>query len=619
MLDSVDMDKVELRDSFWKPKTDVNHTISLPHQYNECERTGRIDNFRIAGGLKKGEITKFLAADSDVYKWIEAASYSLVTYPDPDLESKLNQVIGLIAGSQEESGYLNTSFLFGNRDKRWKDLSHGHELYCGGHLIQAAIAHHRATGVTDLLDVALKWADYVCDYFGPDAHIGTGGHPEVEMALVELYRETGKERYLDLAIFFIEGRGKRPPLLDGSEQLQDHLPIREQTYVTGHAVRQLYLLCGVTDIYAEIGDRSLFEALEKQWDDFVNGKMSITGGAGARYAGEAFGEKYELPNRTAYNETCAAIASLMWNWRMLQVTGDARYSDIMERVLYNGFLSGVSLDGLSYFYTNPLEHDGGRDLAGAHRGSNRRTTKHWDHTACCPPNAARVLASVKGYIYGEGEDALYVHLYAASSAEVEIRGTKVRVVQRTDYPWDGRVEIDIDPEVKTEFNLSVRIPGWAENPEIRINGGKTDVEPVPGTYLGISRLWSPGDTLTLELPMPVVRMASDPRVTCNSGCVALMRGPIVYCIEGVDHPGVDLFSIVLPRDSELEPELREDLLGGVVVLQGEALSNPLPEDLYSPIKQGRRGPRDAIGLTAVPYFSWANREPGAMRVWIPVC
>lgn len=617
-LNSISLSKVIIKDLFWKPKIDVNYKVSLLHQYNECERTGRIDNFRRAHAIKDCGFSGHLAPDSDVYKWIEAVAFSLVTHHVSDLEAKLDEVIELIAKSQDKNGYLNTAFMFEKKTERWEDLTGGHELYCGGHMIQSAIAHHRATGKTTLFDVAIKWADYICSHFGPNAHPGTGGHPEVEMALVELYRETGKKRYLDLSIYFIEQRGKQPPLFNGENNLQDHIPIRKQTYVTGHTVKQFYLTCGITDIYAETGDETLIDVLKKQWDNFVNKKRYITGGAGARYQGEAFGLDYELPNRTAYAETCTSIASFMWNWRMLQVTADACYSDIMEQVLYNGLLSGASLGGKEYFYTNPLEHDGREDVGLKHRGSNRRTTKHWDYVPCCPPNVARTLASLQGYIYGKNENALYIHHYIENSADIEIRETKIGLVQKTKYPWDGKIEINIHPEIKLEFSLFVRIPGWTKNPKIKINGKKLDIEIIPGTYLEILRMWLPNDTVTLKFPMPIVRMISNPMVSSNNGCIALMRGPIVYCIEETNHKGIDLFSIILPHNSELNWQFEPNLLGGIVVIDGKGLLRTSSDKLYAKT-DNNSGRRETIEITAVPYFSWANREAGAMRVWIPNC
>ena len=663
MLDSVGLKDVAIDDVFWRPKQEVNRNAAVPNQWRECERTGRIDNLRIVAGLKQGEVSHHLAPDSDVSKWAEAVSFDLNAEPGttafnkdgqdiqdagtsgqrrgPDLRAsrprscpscasllnavpfpvraELDELVSLFAEAQDETGYIDTSFQL-DRKSWWTNLTDCHELYCGGHLIQAGVAHHRATGETGLLDVATKWADYVDSLFGPGKRPGTGGHPEVEMALVELYRETGEKRYLDLASYFVEMRGQTPPVLNGSSYVQDHLPIREQTTPAGHAVRQLYLASGVTDVYAETGDSRLLDAMKALWENLTQRMMYVTGGAGARYEGEAFGMDYELPNRVAYAETCAAIASAMWSWRMLQVTAEARYADEMERALYNGALPGVSLDGLSYFYTNGLEHDGGPDIATSHRGSNRRTSAHFDSVPCCPPNLARTIAGLGGYVYGKDDAGIYVHLYVGGRARIDLDGNAVEISQKTRYPWDGKVEITVNPSRDTKFDLHLRVPGWAGSAQVTVNGENPGIELTPGAYAALSRTWSAGDKVTLDIPMPVVRLVSHPRVSGNTGCVALRRGPLVYCIESVDfqgdHPDVDLFSIALPDASELEARYEEDLLGGVVTLRGEAVSRPIQAALNAPLS-GDAGGEKKVAFTAIPCYAWANREPGAMRVWIP--
>ncbi len=618
-FDSVEIGRVELHDSLLKRRRDINITRSLPHQYRECERTGRIDNFRIAAGLKRGKYCGRLASDSDVYKWLEGVAWTLASQEDPNLKAEAEEVIGLIGQSQEASGYLNTAFLHRTGD-RWTDMENGHELYCGGHLIQAAIAYHRATGEDRLLNVATRWADYIVGYFGPQAHRGTSGHPEIEMALVELYRETGNAGYLELTRYFVEMRGRN--VLSGSSNKQDHAPVNEQTTVEGHAVRQLYLSAGLTDLYAETGDASLLSNLKKQWVNFTSRRMAITGGAGSRYSGEAFGLDFEIPNRTGYYETCAAIASFMWNWRMLQATGEARCADVMEQALYNGILSGVSLDGETYFYTNPLEHHGDDGAMGLSRrrnsnlGSNRRSTEHWDRTACCPPNMARLLGGLPGYIYGVSNDALYIHHYTHNTAILNVEDARIKVVQKTRYPWDGAVSIEVRPEHQREFVLAMRIPGWARGADIQINGVPAQRSAVPGTYHRIARRWLPGDHVTMTLPLPVEKVRAHPRLSHNSGCVALKRGPVIYCIESADYPGENIFSLVLPDNGELAAHEREDILGGVTVILGEALRAPFtPEELYRPARPDRTGRAE---LFAIPYFTWANRRAGAMRLWLPV-
>lgn len=611
VLDALSICNVEMKASFLQKRRIVNQEVSLNHQYEECERTGRIDNFKIAAGIKKGTISHHLAADSDVYKWIEACAYSLCTDNKQDLQGKVDSVISLIAQAQEDNGYINTSFL--NKENRWQDLTNGHELYCGGHLIQAAVAYYRATGENNLLTVAIKWADLIFDIFITESREGTAGHPVIEMALIELYRETEEKKYLKLAQYFIEIRGKG--FVSGRDYYQDHLSVREQTSMEGHAVRQLYLLAGITDLYSEIGDNSLLETLKKQWYNFTTKKMAITGGAGARYAGEAFGLDYELPNRTGYYETCAAIASFMWNWRMLKVTGEAKYADIMEQTLYNGLLSGVSLDGKKYFYTNPLEHDGQKDLALNYRGSNQRTSKHWEHTACCPPNMARLLSSLAGYIYGKSEKEIYIHHYLANKAHFKIKGSKVQILQNTNYPWSGDIELKITTEQETEFTLKLRIPAWAEEIDIKVNGKKINDKIVSGTYLVLKGKWLK-DKIKIKFSMPVQKVVSHPRLSNNDAKVALKRGPVIYCLESGDHLGIDIYNISILKEEEFKAVYEKDLLSGIVVLKGKGFIRKSVNSLYMSITE--QEVMEEKELTFVPYFSWANRKKGAMKIYYPV-
>ena len=614
-LDALDVESVVLHDSLLKRRRDVNSSQSLPRQYEECERTGRIDNFRIASGGKSGKVSPHLAADSDLFKWVEAAALDTAGCPGSELGEKLIEIIGLIAAAQEGSGYLNTSFLFEKKNTRWADLHSAHELYCGGHLIQAAVAHKRSTGKHTLMDVAVKWADHVCGRFGPGRTQGTGGHPEIEMALVELFRETADRKYLDSARYFLDQRGTAASGLHGQTRFQDHLPIRKQTGMAGHAVRQLYLLCGVADVYAETGEAALLAALEAQWADFTRKKMALTGGAGARYQHEAFGNEYEIPSRTGYYETCASIASFMWNWRMLQIAGEACYADEMERALYNGILSGVSLDGSKYFYTNPLEHDGKEDLAERHRGSNERTARHWDFTACCPPNVSRLLAALPGYLYGKKEDALYVHLYCAGSARLVMGGVDVTVTQATKYPWDGAVNITVQPEKTVEFSLLLRIPAWAEDPAVRVNDRLLADPPSVKGYVQISRKWAAGDRVEVVLGMPIRCVLANARVSNACGSAALMRGPVVYCVEDVDCEGVGVYQVRMPAADTLGWEYEPDLLDGIVTIRGMADTIAPRDELYF----NRPAGPQAGGNTrfkAIPYYTWANRAPGAMKVWL---
>ncbi len=599
---------VRLEDTFWAPRLAINREVTLPAQLQQCETTGRIDNFRRASGKRQGEFQGIYFNDSDVYKWAEAAAFSLATHPDPKLEADLDAVIAEIAAAQDADGYLNTYFTFERKPERFTNLRDMHEIYCAGHLIQAAVAHHRATGKTTLLDVAVRLADCLDNTFGPEKRSGACGHEEAEMALVELYRETGEERYLKLARFMVEQRGQQPGLFGNSQYFQDHLPFTQQTEFVGHAVRHLYLTCGATDITAETEAWAYRAALEALWNNLTTRRMYVTGGAGSRYEGEAFGEDYELPNDRAYTETCAAIGSVMWNWRMLNLTGEARYADLMELTLYNGVLSGLSLDGTHYFYQNPL----------ADRGKHRR--QEWFGCACCPPNIARMLASLPGYVYSASEQGVYVHLYATNTATIPLpNGETVTLHTQTDYPWDGEIAITVQDAPAQAASLFLRIPAWAKGAEIAVNGQKVGAAAQPGSYAQIP-LPEAGQTVRLSLPMPVERIASHPHLLSNRGRVALKRGPLIYCIEQADNPNADVWDIHLPADAELTPEFRPDLLGGVTTLRGPALAQDTGEwkgRLYAAPDHTSPTER-AVTLTAVPYYAWANREPGPMQVWIPV-
>ena len=601
---------VHLLDGFLEPRRRVNHETTLPSQYDLLEHTGRLDNFRRAAGKMDAPFSGVYFNDSDVYKWLEAAAWTLASDRDPELERMVNVTIDEIEDAQQQDGYLNTYFALGRESERWTDLTHKHELYCAGHLIQAAVAHHRATGSERLLNVARRFADHICDTFGPEEEgkrLGTDGHEEIEMALVELYRDTGNRTYLDQAQFFVDVRGYG--LLGGREYHQDHKPFREMREMVGHAVRAVYLNAGAADLHAETGDPTLLEALECLWQNMTTRKMYVSGGIGSRYEDEAFGEDYELPNARAYAETCAAIGSVMWNWRMLAIDGDARYADLLEHTLYNAALPGLSLDGQSYFYQNPLSD------SGAHRRSS------WFGVACCPPNAARLLASLPGYFYSVSDDGVWVHLYAEGRASVHLDNARtVSLRQRTQYPWDGYVEIEVDAE--SEFSLMLRIPAWCEQgTEIEINGEPFDGSALPGSYAEIRRVWRRGDNVRLALPMPVRYEECHPYVAENAGRVALMRGPLLYCVEQVDNPGLDLRDIVLPDDASFSVQSRPDLLGGVAVLETLA-EIVLPDEewrerLYCRVRPRADEPQDTTAkVTAIPYYAWANRDPGPMRVWL---
>ena len=601
-LKPVPLSAVKLKDVFWAPRIKTLREVTLLVEYEHLEKTGRIENFRrVARGDKNIEWR--IADDSDVYKWFEALAYTLAYEYDEKLGEIADSVAKDIVSAQDKDGYLFTYYAF-NKEARWRDLTRMHELYCAGHFFQAAIAYYRATGSRLMLDAAVRLADHIASIFGPGKREGVPGHPEIEMALVELYRATGSKKYLDLAKFFIDERGKG--LVGGSVYLIDHKPFRELDEIVGHAVRSLYLNCGATDVYLETGETSLFETLLRLWYNMVEKRMYVTGGVGSRHEGEAFGEDYELPDTRAYCETCAAVANIMWNWRMLMATAEAKYTDILELALYNAALAGISLDGRYFFYVNPL----------ADRGKHRR--EEWFGCACCPPNIARLLATVPGYFYSTSDKGVWVHLYAENTANIELENTSITINQYTKYPWEGEVELEVEPSKEKEFSIFVRIPGWCSEAEVFLNGKPLETKPVPGTYLEVHKTWRRGDRLKLYLDMPVVLVASHPWVLNHACRVAIKRGPIVYCFEQVDNRGFDVWDLIVPRDAKLEAFYTPELLGGVVVVKGRGYATDSSEwgnELYKGISEVKYSLKE-VEFTAIPYYAWANREPGPMIVWV---
>ncbi|MFD8999917.1 glycoside hydrolase family 127 protein [Streptomyces sp. NPDC059582] len=634
---------------FWAERRRVNAETSIPRGPAQLERAGNLANLRAAASGRGDFTGDFPFQDSDVHKWLEAASWQLAERPDDkEVAAQVEELIRLLASAQEADGYLQTYYQLARPDKRWQELGRGHELYCAGHLIQAAVAHRRATGQLRLLAVAVRFAVHVEALFGPGRAIdGVCGHPGVETALVELYRETLEERWLDLAAYFVDRRGHGLLAADADPRLgnaywQDQVPVREARTVSGHAVRQLYLLAGVADLAAERGDPELRSAAERLWEAMVSSKTYPTGGLGARHDGEAFGDPHELPPDRAYAETCAAIASVQWSWRMALLTGEAKYSDLVERTLYNGFLAGVGLDGTRWLYVNPLQVRDEYEGAGAADGTARRTP--WFRCACCPPNAMRLLAALPHYLASGDRAGLQLHQYA--TGVYEAGGGRVRVA--TEYPWEGRIAVTVeDAPADTDWTLSLRIPSWcadftATAPDGTVttsNGGATTPDGVTTTshgaakgavragggigvtggggsgggvpaavgvgagWLRMRRRWRSGDTVTLDLDLIPRLVHPDPRVDAARGCVALERGPLVYCLEGVDQPsGVRFDDLTLPSGSALAVRHDPDLLGGVRVISADGR---------------RRSDGTAVPLTAVPYYGWANRKEGPMRVWIP--
>ena len=602
----VALQAVRFRGGFWEARVDLVRQVTLRQQHDQLEATGRIANFHRAAGAIGGDFNGRYYNDSDVYKWVEAASFSLATHPDPELEHRLESVVSAIASAQQPDGYLNTYFMFDLAADRWADLTNKHEMYCAGHLIQAAIAHHRATGRRTLLDVSIRLADHICTTFGPTARRGTDGHQEIELAMVELFRETRDRRYLDEAVFLLEMRGQQPPVVGGSPYHQDHLPVREQSEAVGHAVRLTYLACALADVAMETGDKGFGVAAHALWASAFERKAYVTGGLGARWQGEAFGEDYELPNDTAYAETCAAIGGFMWSWRLLIETGEARFAEAMETALYNGILAGVSLDGEAYFYQNPLSD----------RGRHRR--QPWFGTACCPPNIARLLMSLPGYLASVSDKALHLHTYASALIDVIVPGAgRLQCAVETAYPWDGTVTIDVLDAPDVPVTLHLRIPSWAEGASVAV--GALVAEDVPvGEYWAVTRRFASGDRIVLDLPMRTRLIEAHPRVASNAGRVALVRGPVVHCVEAADHPGVEVSSLAIDPQAGWDVNSLEGLPGcphalvGVGATRGD--SGPT-----APLHR-TRAPKDwrAAMVTAVPYFAWANREAGAMAVWLPV-
>ncbi len=621
---------VAIDGGFWGARLRANRERSIAHIYEQCKKTGRIDAFRTDWNPSE-EVTRrdsrwsgtaVMFWDSDVAKWIEAASYVLATHPNPELDALLDEVIELIAQRQLPDGYLNTWFTTVDPEHRFKNLRDWHELYDAGHLIEAAVAHFQATGKRSLLDVMCRYADLIGQTFGtePGQLRGYCGHPEIELALVRLYHATGDRRYLDLSRYFVDERGRQPHYYDQEaiargdtpanfwarsyEYNQAHLPVREQPEVVGHAVRATYLYSAMVDLAAEDGDPTLLEASDRLWKHLTTKRMYVMGGIGTSKNNEGFTSDYDLPNESAYAETCAAIALVFWAQRVLQVRCDRRYADVLELALYNAVLSGGSLDGTSFFYDNPLASDGGH-----HR-------QEWFTCPCCPPNLARLFASLGAYIYAASPDEAVVHLYQQSSARLILGGQAVTLSQQTSYPWNESVTLTVNAAEPVAFGLRLRVPGWCQSPRLSVNGDPVDLAgALEQGYAVLRRTWQDGDVVQLELPMPVERVYAHPDVRADQGRVALQRGPLVYCFEQTDQ-SAPLHRLVLPAGAELRAEPAPDLLGGVVVIEGaaEALSG---SDWQGGLYRSAPPTAKPARLRAIPYFAWDHREPGPMAVWLP--
>jgi DUF1680 family protein len=586
-------------DSLWGTWLRRNASRTLPHCVSQLHVSDALDNLRRVTGEAGGEFQNMWFADSDVHKTLEAAAWQLAWTPeDVELRAFLDTTAALLVKAQGEDGYLNSYFTLVKPDRRWQEPHWSHELYCAGHLIQAAVAAARAGVGAEIVTVARRFADLIVNRFTEvDA---VDGHPEIETALVELYRVTGHRPYLDLAKRFVDlrGHGLLDPDRFGPAYLQDHVPVREAETVAGHAVRQLYLLAGVVDVAVETHDEELLAAAKRLWEDAFGTKTYLTGAHGSRHRDEAFGDPYELPADRAYAETCAAIASFQWNWRMLLATGEVRHADEMERVLHNAIAGAVAEDGQHFFYSNPLHLRTGHD--GSHEDAPSQRLP-WYSCACCPPNIARLMASLPGYAVTTDHSGLQIQLYTAGDIETTVNGLPVRIAVRTDYPWDGRVELTVTTDAS--MILGLRIPGWCNTEDVRLDGDR--VEPVDG-YLKLRRDWDSGVTVTLDLPMPARVVQPHPRIDAVRGCVALARGPLVYCVEQADLPdGVTL------EDVRIDPSA--PVVGDRTLEVAGSIHHPAA-DLYPSALDETTEP---ITVIALPYFLWGNRKPGPMRVWIP--
>ena len=632
-IQSIPFTSVKLTDDFWLPRIETNRTVTIPASFSRCETTGRLKNFVMAAEKKGKFCTRYPFDDTDIYKTIEGASYSLALYPDPRLDAYIDSLILIIGRAQEPDGYLYTARTIDPAHvgawlgkERWeKEREMSHELYNAGHLYEAAAAHFLATGKRTLLQIALKNADLVCSVFGPDKKHVAPGHEIIEMGLVKLYRITGRKEYLTTAAFFIKERGhyggydpkSRDPFKNGA-YWQDNIPVVLQEEAEGHAVRAGYLYSAMADIAALTADDSLLHAIDKIWDNVVGKKIYVQGSVGAIGDGERYGDNYELPNTTAYNETCAAIANVFWNYRMFLLHGESKYIDVLEKSLYNGLISGIGLDGKSFFYTNAMQIKNSfthPDLEPERSG--------WFECSCCPTNLTRLIPSVPGYIYAQKKDSLFVNLYISSVTDIKIGDNPVVITQQNNYPWDGNLLFRINPKKPGSFCMLLRIPGWAGNeaipsdlyrfedslPEkatLSVNGKPVEF-PVWHGYAVINRRWIKGDRVELKLPMGIRKITANEKLQDDQGKMALQRGPLIYCAEWVDNGG-RTSNIILPAGTLFRPASRPGLLGGITVLQATVPVVKILEDTVFTDKQS---------FTAIPYYSWANRGKGEMMVWFP--
>jgi DUF1680 family protein len=626
----VSFTNVKLDDHFWSPRIETNRTVTIPASFARCENTGRVKNFEMAAARTGKFCTKFPFDDTDIYKTIEGASYSMAVHPDPRLDAYVDSLITIVGKAQEPDGYLYTARTIDplhphpwSGPERWvKENELSHELYNSGHMFEAAAAHYLATNKRNFLDIALRNADLLVKTFGPGKRHVAPGHEIVEMGLVRLYRITGKKEYLTLAKFFIDERGHRAYDKTSADEWkngmywQDNQPVIDQDDAEGHAVRAMYLYSGMADVAALTGDKEYLTAIDKIWNNMVSKKIYVQGGIGAVPGGERFGADYELPNATAYNETCAAIGDVYWNQRMFLLHGEAKYIDVLEKVLYNGLISGVGLDGQSFFYTNAMQVTNGFTHPALEAGRSG-----WFECSCCPTNMARFLPSLSGYIYAQKDKDVFINLFIAGTAALKVEGKKVNIVQRNNYPWNGALAFDVSPEAPAAFALRVRLPGWAraeaipsdlysfQNKAVARIGIKLNGKPlsykIENGYAVINRKWKKGDNIQLDLPMQVKKVVANKALAEDHGKTALQRGPIMYCAEWPDNKA-DVSTIVIPANATFTPVAEAGLLNGITVLKGEVLSKGINSAAAKKVE-----------LTAIPYYSWANRGKGEMTVWFP--
>ncbi len=620
------LNQVSIRDHFWSPRLEANHSQTIPFLYAQLERVGALEAFDLEHYAQHPEVvpkhngvTPQMWWDSEVGKWIEAASASLITHPDPALERQIDEVIARIHAAQQPDGYLNTYFTAVEPERRFTNERDWHELYSAGHLIEGAVTHFYATSKTSLTEIMERYTEFLMTVYGPGEgqRHGYPGHQEIELALLRLYRVTGKRRYLEFARYFLDQRGQKPYFFDQEarargddpadfwagtyEYMQAHEPVREQGQVVGHAVRAMYMYSAMADLAAEDGDEALRAACERLWEDLTRHSLYLTGGLGPSAHNEGMTAPYDLPNASAYAETCAAVGLVFWGRRMAALTGEARYADVMERALYNNVLSGVSLGGDRFFYENPLASEGHH-----HRWA-------WHSCPCCPPNVARLLASLGEYVYSLKADEVTVNLYISGQLQAEVGGQQLTLSQESEYPWDGRIALNVDTSAPSEFSLRLRVPGWCPQATLTLNGEPLEVAQAQG-YLTVRRVWQSGDTLHLTLPMSAERVYARPEVSQDAGLVAVQRGPVVYCAEGVDQQG-DLTRLSLPRGAALSARHVPGLLGGVTVVEATAELDSgagWGTDLY----RNRPSQPESATLTLVPYAVWDHRETSPMRVWL---